>query len=69
MSLFAELFNEMLMRDFAFCIYKALVAAPERPQDDKKEHKSKESKDSDDKKEDKDSEVCLTITQQPSGFY
>lgn len=28
-SLFAELFNEMLMRDFGFNIYKALVAVPE----------------------------------------
>lgn len=28
-SLFAELFNEMLMRDFGFNIYKALVALPE----------------------------------------
>lgn len=28
-SLFAELFNEMLMRDFGFNIYKALVTAPE----------------------------------------
>ena len=47
------------MRDFAFTMYKALVAAPDAPVVDKKEHKSKDSKDSDDKKEDKDSEVSL----------
>ena len=29
-SLFAELFNEMLMRDFGFHIYKCLVQAPEK---------------------------------------
>jgi len=57
-SLFAELFNEMLMRDFAFCIYKALVAAPDRREDDKKDHgKNKEVKDSEEKEHGKDSEV------------
>ena len=30
-SLFAELFNEMLMRDFGFNIYKAIYAQPEKP--------------------------------------
>ena len=30
MSLFAEMFNEMLMRDFAFRIYRALEEAPLR---------------------------------------
>lgn len=30
-SLFAELFNEMLMRDFAFRIYRALCECPEKP--------------------------------------
>ncbi|KAK2184438.1 hypothetical protein NP493_266g03046 [Ridgeia piscesae] len=50
-SLFAELFNEMLMRDFAFCIYKALVAAPDRREDDKKDHgKNKEVKDSEERR-------------------
>ena len=29
-SLFAELFNEMLMRDFGFEIYKCLVKVPEK---------------------------------------
>ncbi|XP_073978959.1 cell division cycle and apoptosis regulator protein 1-like isoform X5 [Rhodnius prolixus] len=59
-SLFAELFNEMLMRDFGFNIYKAVLAAPERPKEEKNrdkdedktkdkegEPKDKESKDSD----------------------
>ena len=29
-SLFAELFNEMLMRDFAFRIYRALMESPDK---------------------------------------
>lgn len=37
MSLFAELFNEMLMRDFGFRIYKALSAAPEKPKEEKED--------------------------------
>jgi hypothetical protein len=36
-SLFAELFNEMLMRDFGFRIYKALVEAPEKPKEEKED--------------------------------
>lgn len=35
MSLFAELFNEMMMRDFGFRIYRALVEAPEIKDDEK----------------------------------
>jgi hypothetical protein len=35
-SLFAELFNEMLMRDFGFRIYRALNDAPERAKEDEK---------------------------------
>ena len=38
-SLFAELFNEMLMRDFGFRIYKSLLALPEKPKEDKKKDK------------------------------
>ncbi|XP_052262655.1 cell division cycle and apoptosis regulator protein 1-like isoform X2 [Dreissena polymorpha] len=49
-SLFAELFNEMLMRDFGFTIYKSIVGAPEKPKEEKKEKKK------DDKKESKDSD-------------
>jgi len=48
-SLFAELFNEMLMRDFGFSIYKSLNQAPEKP---KKEEKKKEDKDKKDEKKD-----------------
>uniref|UniRef100_A0AAV2JMB2 Cell division cycle and apoptosis regulator protein 1 n=1 Tax=Knipowitschia caucasica TaxID=637954 RepID=A0AAV2JMB2_KNICA len=40
-SLFAELFNEMLQRDFGFRIYKALAALPAK--DEKKEKKVKNS--------------------------
>ncbi|XP_011504659.1 PREDICTED: cell division cycle and apoptosis regulator protein 1-like [Ceratosolen solmsi marchali] len=50
-SLFAELFNEMLMRDFGFRIYRALCSLPEKPKD-KEEDKKKDKKD--DKKKDDD---------------
>eukprot|EP00058_Branchiostoma_floridae_P016429 XP_002601917.1 hypothetical protein BRAFLDRAFT_124590 [Branchiostoma floridae] len=50
-SLFAELLNEMLQRDFAFKIYRALMVAPEPKKDEKKEKKDKKDKDS--KKEEK----------------
>ncbi|XP_069756943.1 cell division cycle and apoptosis regulator protein 1 isoform X2 [Narcine bancroftii] len=60
-SLFAELFNEMLQRDFGYRIYKTLVALPEK--DDKKEKERKERKEDKkesekkDKKEEKDEET------------
>ncbi|XP_062927577.1 cell division cycle and apoptosis regulator protein 1 isoform X2 [Mobula hypostoma] len=60
-SLFAELFNEMLQRDFGYRIYKALVALPEK--DDKKEKEKKERKEEKkesekkEKKEEKDEET------------
>lgn len=41
-SLFAELFNEMLMRDFGFNIYKVLYSMPELEQS---EHDSKDRRD------------------------
>ncbi|XP_039749582.1 cell division cycle and apoptosis regulator protein 1-like [Pararge aegeria] len=64
---FAELFNEMLMRDFGFYVYKTLYTLPEKPEKideskekdksvekvDKKVDDKKEEK-KDDKKEDKD---------------
>ncbi|KAL3278362.1 hypothetical protein HHI36_013691 [Cryptolaemus montrouzieri] len=60
-SLFAELFNEMLMRDFGFNIYKALYQLPEKPKEkeepkkrEKEEHKSDDKKKHDDKKRDDD---------------
>lgn len=37
MSLFAELFNEMLMRDFGFRIYRSLYEAAEKVRDEEKE--------------------------------
>ncbi|GCB77053.1 hypothetical protein scyTo_0018419, partial [Scyliorhinus torazame] len=41
-SLFAELFNEMLQRDFGYRVYKALVTLPDK--DDKKEKDKKDRK-------------------------
>lgn len=54
MSLFAELFNEMLQRDFGFRIYKALAAIPVK--DDKKDKEKKVKKESEkrDAKKEKD---------------
>ena len=40
-SLFAELFNEMLMRDSAFLLYKALANMPEQAKDKKKDKEVK----------------------------
>ena len=51
-SLFAELFNEMLTRDSAFKIYQALVNAPEKVKEDKKKEEKKEDK-KEEKKEEK----------------
>lgn len=45
-SLFAELFNEMLMRDYGFEIYKALMKAPEKKEEEKKEKRSADDKSS-----------------------
>ncbi|GLG95042.1 Cell division cycle and apoptosis regulator protein 1 [Gryllus bimaculatus] len=54
-SLFAELFNEMLMRDFGFNIFRALYVAPERPKEDEKVNiVLKDKKDEKDKKDDKE---------------
>ncbi|RXM36603.1 Cell division cycle and apoptosis regulator protein 1 [Acipenser ruthenus] len=50
-SLFAELFNEMLQRDFGYRIYKALAAIPLK--DEKKEKKEKAKKEADKKDCDK----------------
>uniref|UniRef100_A0A8B9VMD8 Cell division cycle and apoptosis regulator protein 1 n=1 Tax=Anas zonorhyncha TaxID=75864 RepID=A0A8B9VMD8_9AVES len=52
-SLFAELFNEMLQRDFGVRIYKALVSLPER--EDKKDKKGKKDERKE-KKEEKEEE-------------
>ncbi|XP_041970435.1 cell division cycle and apoptosis regulator protein 1-like [Aricia agestis] len=58
---FAEIFNEMLMRDFGFYIYKTLYTLPERIDDKKEKEKSVEitdkkdevKKEENDKKDDK----------------
>ncbi|KAG8037133.1 hypothetical protein G9C98_004455 [Cotesia typhae] len=54
-SLFAELFNEMLMRDYGFRIYRSLCSLPEKTKE-KDEDKKKDKKDDkrDDKKDDKE---------------
>lgn len=50
-SLFAELFNEMLTRDFGFNIYKALYSLPVKKEEEaKKEAGSEDAKDGDEKK-------------------
>ncbi|KAG8273792.1 Cell division cycle and apoptosis regulator protein 1 [Homalodisca vitripennis] len=54
-SLFAELFNEMLMRDFGFQIYKALVEVPEKPKEEKEDKDKNKDKDKE-KEKDKDKE-------------
>merc|ERR1712048_346837 len=43
-SLFAELFNEMMTRDSAFKIYEALAIASEKPKEDKKKEEKKDEK-------------------------
>ncbi|XP_040588513.1 cell division cycle and apoptosis regulator protein 1 isoform X3 [Mesocricetus auratus] len=55
-SLFAELFNEMLQRDFGVRIYKSLLSLPEK--EDKKEKEKKIKKDErKDKKEERDDDT------------
>ncbi|XP_060225434.1 cell division cycle and apoptosis regulator protein 1 isoform X4 [Meriones unguiculatus] len=55
-SLFAELFNEMLQRDFGVRIYKSLLSLPEK--EDKKEKEKKSKKDErKDKKEERDDDI------------
>ncbi|XP_067008402.2 cell division cycle and apoptosis regulator protein 1 isoform X2 [Anabrus simplex] len=53
-SLFAELFNEMLMRDYGFNIYRSLHQAPERPKEEEKEKDRKKDRDKKDEKDKKD---------------
>lgn len=54
-SLFAELFNEMLMRDFGFNIYRALHELPEKIVDKKKRDEEKKSESTDKSKNDDES--------------
>jgi len=54
-SLFAELFNEMFLRDSAFKIYKAICNAPDKPKEKKEDKKEEtESEKSENKEEVKD---------------
>lgn len=53
-SLFAELFNEMLQRDFGFRIYKALAAIPVKDEKKDKEKKVKKEGEKRDVKKEKD---------------
>lgn len=59
-SLFAELFNEMLIRDFGYNIYKALSALPDKPKEviieEKEKDKEKETKKDDGKSDDEPKE-------------
>ncbi|XP_064458462.1 cell division cycle and apoptosis regulator protein 1-like isoform X2 [Ornithodoros turicata] len=53
-SFFAELFNEMLIRDFGFNIFRALLVAPEPKEEKKRDKKeAKEAKDAVDRKSDR----------------
>lgn len=52
-SLFAELFNEMLMRDFGFNIYKALHELPEKPKEKEEKRRKDDDKSSRDDGEEK----------------
>jgi hypothetical protein len=57
-SLFAELFNEMLMRDFGFNIYRALYELPDKIKDDKKKRDDdKKGNDANDKKSNDDIKI------------
>ncbi|CAB3238909.1 unnamed protein product [Arctia plantaginis] len=53
---FAELFNEMLMRDFGFYIYKTLYTLPEKTEEIKDKDKDKSDEKSEKKPEDKKDE-------------
>lgn len=61
-SLFAELFNELLMRDFGFQIFRALSEVPEKPKEDEKKKKEKKKDEkSEEKEEDKVIKLCIAI--------
>jgi malic enzyme len=55
-SLFAELFNEMLMRDSAFLIYRALANIPEKPPKEKKKEKEERKKREEERKKRREEE-------------
>jgi hypothetical protein len=55
-SLFAELFNEMLMRDSGFKLYRVIFDAPEKAKDTKESKDAKESRDKKDESKEEASE-------------
>ncbi|KAK2896512.1 hypothetical protein QQF64_005989 [Cirrhinus molitorella] len=55
-SLFAELFNEMLQRDFGYRIYKALASLPNKDERKDKKEKAKKEAERRDVKKEKDEE-------------
>ncbi|XP_051946156.1 cell division cycle and apoptosis regulator protein 1-like [Xyrauchen texanus] len=61
-SLFAELFNEMLQRDFGFRIYKALAAIPSKDERKEKKEKAKKEAERRDIKKEKDEENREPVT-------
>jgi len=63
-SLFAELFNEMMMRDHAFNVYKAIMEAkaPEKKVKEKKDGEKEDDKDKEKDKEEKQSEDKKMVT-------
>lgn len=64
-SLFAELFNEMLMRDFGFRIYRSLYEAAEKVREEEKE-KERKKKEEKDKKEKEEKEKSIKDSKEPS---
>jgi len=63
-SLFAELFNEMMMRDHAFNVYKAIMEAkaPEKKVKEKKDGDKDDDKDKEKDKQEKETEDKKMIT-------
>ncbi|KAL0279865.1 UNVERIFIED_CONTAM: hypothetical protein PYX00_001337 [Menopon gallinae] len=55
-SLFAELFNEMLMRDYGMHVYRAICSAPESEEESDRNKEEKEKKDDKDDKKDRKEE-------------
>ena len=76
-SLFAELFNEMFIRDSAFKLYKAIYNAPEKPKEKKEEKKEEadgdkaeattsDNKDEESKEESKEEPMPTEEKREPS---
>lgn len=61
-SLFAELFNEMLQRDFGYRIYKAFASLPSKDERKDKKEKAKKEAERRDLKKEKDEENGEPVT-------